>query len=319
MTATYGHAGCVARAQAPTQIRLATKTADRLQSCTLSVGTFQLEFTYMTSAITNPSSARTYNVVPALFQAALVVSPCCGPKALKSGPAHAAKVVPCPRYDDPPTANKTKAQLAADAAMLMQRPTSCVIVRLVPGLRQGETVAISLSAGSKYHPDAGPLQEGKEKFYVHGLRRFRIPVRSDFTQPANFSEAERAQYESIGKLFWYRRGALWLPHGLAAGTKLQDLARNMELCRYKDPYSWQSRCEPERFTLERPKKSMLLLQMLGLMPKQHYALHIRGSSKVCQQARTPRASRRGARAHGVLSGCLQFSSNGCWHASTPPR
>jgi hypothetical protein len=157
----------------------------------------------------------------------------------------------------------------------------------VPGLQAGEVVALWLPKGASYSPYAGRAREASEVF-LWGLRRFRIPLRENFQQLSGPQETITNDDNAIS----YRRMSIWLPHGLAAGVKVSDLAGQISLCRYRDAYKWASPCDAVKFTLERLNKGKLVMRVPSFMPREHYRIRVAGSKAVRGPPRGHRLSGR---------------------------
>lgn len=212
-----------------------------------------------------------YPVVPSLMQSALRLGE-------RGAAGRQLRVAPCgasawQSWGCGAAGSRLGAPPAGTAAMALE--TCCLNVTLVPGLRPRELATLYLPEGARYHPRAGARRARSALLYLHGLRRFRLPLRDDFQQLANASEEFEGDHAVT-----YRALTLWLPHGLARGGALRDLARQMQLCKYADPYKWASRCENVAFELQSINKGKLRMRVPGLLPRQHYRLQVRGSDKV---------------------------------------
>uniref|UniRef100_A0A383WAS0 EGF-like domain-containing protein n=1 Tax=Tetradesmus obliquus TaxID=3088 RepID=A0A383WAS0_TETOB len=207
-----------------------------------------------------------YPVLLSALQSALAVVPCCGSNA---GSSQSIKVLPCgPPYVvvDP---------FAPAAKQLQQQQNStCAVVRLVPGLPASGVAMLRLPKGVRYNTVSGPTKNDTN-VYLWGLRRFRIPLRTNFQQPDS-PAAALEQENTIS----YRRLLMWLPHGTAADVSIEMLQAQMYLCKYDDPYKWKTPCKQIPFTLERVNRGQLLLTVPSLMPRQHYQLKVAGSAAI---------------------------------------
>lgn len=78
-----------------------------------------------------------------------------------------------------PSNSKAPNSSGSKADALKQNST-CVVVRIMPGLAAGAAAVLRLPKGARYSTLAGPVANdtGVEVF---GLRPFRIPLRVDFT------------------------------------------------------------------------------------------------------------------------------------------
>ncbi|KAF8068259.1 hypothetical protein HT031_001946 [Scenedesmus sp. PABB004] len=202
-----------------------------------------------------------YPVALAALEGALEVAPCCGSAA---GAGQRVSVLPCGApyvVVDP---------FAPPAAQAAQRANAtCAVVRLSPGLPAGGSAILRLRRGARYNAVSGPVANSTD-VYLHGLRRFRVPLRDNFQQLANATE----QFNYLDNGISYRRLTLWLPHGLAPGVPVSALARRVSLCRYAAPYDWASACAPEPFTLTVVNRGQLLLTAPGLRDRQHYRIRV---------------------------------------------
>jgi len=153
---------------------------------------------------------------------------------------------------------------------------TCAVVRITPPLPPQGGVAIRLPKGSKYNPNAGALSTDTD-VKVYGLRKFRIPLNPYFQQLTNSSDTFTYYLNGIQ----YKRMLMWLPHGLAEGTKVQDIQKLIKICVYKDPYKWESYCTSlTDFKLTRPNKGTLLFELPSMKPRHHYHLTIAGNPKI---------------------------------------
>lgn len=173
--------------------------------------------------------------------------------------------------------------------------STCAVVRLDPPLAPQEGADLVLPRGSRYAALAGPLQggggadEGEEDgsglviTRLYGLRRFRLPLRRDFTN-RTAEEAAQGGYVGVSS----RRLEFWLPHGLAAGTDApRALSPLLSLCRLTRPFSPGSPdardCAqpPLRLaSLERPEKGRIVATYPDLRPGERYLLRVAGSRAV---------------------------------------
>jgi hypothetical protein len=210
-----------------------------------------------------------YPAVPAMLASALKLKSCC---KRNDAAGRALRVLPCSGWDPE---FQAKPKMLRDA---LELNTSCVTVNIVPGLRAGEVVELVLPVGARYHHLSGPARAASSAF-LWGLRRFRIPFRDDFKQLAGPNDAfEGFERPSAGVS--YRRVTMWLPHGLANGTRISDLAAVLSLCRYADAYSWKSPCRRVDYQLERPNKGMLLMRVPSFAPREHYRIAVRATPSV---------------------------------------
>lgn len=230
----------------------------------------------------------TYPVTPADVQAALRVESCCN---RTDGTGRKLVALPCgPPFVTPdPFATASEAEKGP-----MERNSTCVVVKIEPGLRAGEVVAVRLPKGARYSPVAGNATEEAE-VYLWGLRRFRVPLRGNFQQ-LKWNESFGDDDNGIS----YRRMSMWLPHGLAPDAQISDLAGQMELCKYKDAYDWSSACEPVKFSLDLFDRGRLVMTVPSFWPLDHYRLKVRGSDKVGGLGGSS-GVRGGRAAHGALT------------------
>lgn len=78
----------------------------------------------------------------------------------------------------------------------------------------------------------------------------------------------------------YRRLLMWLPHGTAPGVTTDTLKKQMYLCKYRDPYNWETLCDQVQFELERVNKGQLLLTVPTLAVRQHYQFKVSGNPSI---------------------------------------
>ena len=74
---------------------------------------------------------------------------------------------------------------------------------------------------------------------------------------------------------------MWLPLGLAKGVTAGMIAQQTSLCKYKDPYNWDTPCEPVDYKLDLVNKGQLLMTVPTALPRDHYRLAVKGTDKVC--------------------------------------
>lgn len=214
----------------------------------------------------NVTLSFTRPVVPALLQSALRLDSCC-----RRDDARGRRVVVLP-CGAPYVTRDPFTPAPSDP---MRTPSTCAVVQIVPGLRAGDAVALRLPRGAVYNAAAGPAREAGEA-YLWGLRRFRLPLRDNFQQLK--SAKEDFDYADNG--ISYRRMSAWLPHGLAPGVRVADLAAHISLCRYADAYKWESRCEGVKFAVERADRGRLVISVPSFQPREHYHLTVRANSSV---------------------------------------
>ncbi|KAF6250306.1 hypothetical protein COO60DRAFT_896848 [Scenedesmus sp. NREL 46B-D3] len=207
-----------------------------------------------------------YPVLLSALQSALAVVPCCGSNA---GSSQSVRVLPC----GPPYVVVDPFAPAAQQ-LQQQQNSSCAVVRLSPGLSASGVAILRLPKGVRYNTVSGPTSNDTD-VYLWGLRRFRIPLRTNFQQPDSPS-ASLEQENTIS----YRRLLMWLPHGTAADVSTAALKAQMYLCKYDNPYTWKTPCKQIPFQLERVNKGQLLLTVPSLMPRQHYQLKVAGSQAI---------------------------------------
>lgn len=83
----------------------------------------------------------------------------------------------------------------------------------------------------------------------------------------------------------YRRLVLWLPHGLAKGTRLQQLQDVISICELQNPFdATGGPCTPLSYTLTRPSLGTLQLDVPELQPRRRYQVTVYGSSQVWRGA-----------------------------------
>ena len=58
------------------------------------------------------------------------------------------------------------------------------------------------------------------------------------------------------------------------------LAQQMVLCKYRDTYSFSSKCDPVPFKLEVVNRGQLLMTVPAALPREHYRLTVKASDKV---------------------------------------
>ncbi len=208
-----------------------------------------------------------YPVVPAALQSALKLASCCG---RDDAPGRTVRVLPC----GAPWVVPDPFGLAVPSDPL-RRNSTCAVVQVVPGLGAGQVVALQLPQGAVYNPVAGRAKN-KSEVYLWGLRRFRVPLRDNFEQLTNSMDEMSNEDNGIS----YRRMTLWLPHGLASDVRSSDLARQIEICRYADPFKWESNCGGVKFYLEKINKGKLLMRVPTFGPKEHFRLQVKGNSSV---------------------------------------
>ncbi|GBF96122.1 hypothetical protein Rsub_08870 [Raphidocelis subcapitata] len=217
----------------------------------------------------NVTLTFTYPVTPADVQAALRVESCCN---RTDGAGRELLALPC----GPPFVVADPFAAASGAAEQdpMRRNSTCVVIRIEPGLGAGEVVTVRLPKGARYSPFANATKDSE--VYLWGLRRFRVPLRDNFQQLKGRDDSFGDDDNGIS----YRRMSMWLPHGLAPDAQISDLAGQMDLCKYKDPYDWSSPCEPVKFDLDRFDRGRLVMSVPSFWPRDHYKLTIRGSDKI---------------------------------------
>jgi hypothetical protein len=165
----------------------------------------------------NVTLGFSYPVVLSALQSSLTLASCC---KRDDAMGRSVRVLPCGppfRFADP---------FAPAAAEPMAQNSTCAVVRIVPGLRAGEVVSLTLPAGAPYNPVAGRPKKALET-YLWGLRRFRIPLRDNFRQLTGPSEP----FDFSDQGITYRRMTAWLPHGLDPAVKIPALAAQISLCR----------------------------------------------------------------------------------------
>lgn len=113
-----------------------------------------------------------FPVVLSSLQSALKLASCCN-RSDASG--RSVRVLPC---GPPYVSNNPFAPRVADP---MSANSTCAVVQVIPGLGAGQVVALQLPAGASYNPIAGRALKTTKSF-LWGLRRFRVPLRDDFTQ-----------------------------------------------------------------------------------------------------------------------------------------
>lgn len=124
----------------------------------------------------------------------LTLVPLPDPSGRRQAVSSKVSVLPCePRLSAPlPVVFLKGGAAAAEAATTpagaLSRNSTCAVVRLDPPLPQGAAAALRLPKGSKYAALAGPLSRDVD-VKLFGLRRFRLPFRSDWSQPATATEA----------------------------------------------------------------------------------------------------------------------------------
>jgi hypothetical protein len=216
----------------------------------------------------NVTLSFNFPVTPADLQAALQLASCCKRDDAKG---RTLRVLPCAGSRAAPR-DPLRPAAAADAA---RANSTCAVVQVLPGLKAGEAVTLRLPKGAAYSPYAGKARESSE-VYLWGLRRFRIPLRDNFQQLTGPNEVIGNDDNAVS----YTRASMWLPHGLAAGVKVSDLAGQISLCRYRDPYKWSSPCDATKFTLERVNRGKLVMRVPTFAPREHYRLRVAGNPAV---------------------------------------
>ncbi len=137
----------------------------------------------------------------------------------------------------------------------------------------GAGYTLQLPKGSVYSALAGPLQrEASVKFY--GLRRFAIPLRQDFQSVRDLSQQQQI-FDGAG----YRRLDFWLPHALSSESKLDNLAKAISLCSYKDNAEGNN-CQRVKFSLSRSEPGLFRMSVPTLTPRQLYRLSVQTSTRV---------------------------------------
>ncbi|KAI8474284.1 MAG: hypothetical protein J3K34DRAFT_456831 [Monoraphidium minutum] len=215
----------------------------------------------------NVTLSFSYPVVLSSLQSALKVTSCC---SRDDGRGRSLKVLPCgPPFAVPdPFAAASKNAMAANS--------TCAVIQITPGLGAGQVVALSLQKGATYNPVAGKARAASKATYLWGLRKFRIPLRDNFQQLTGPNDTFGNAHNGV----WYRRVLMWLPHGLAAGTRASDLVPQIAICKYKDAYKWSSPCQPVKFYLERVNKGKLLMRVPSFSPRDHYQLRVKASPNI---------------------------------------
>jgi hypothetical protein len=254
----------------------------------------------------NITLSFSYPVVLSQLQAALKLVACCNSTA---GSGRTLSVMPCPAPAWTPFVFSYSASRLADPSAttpaLAAQNATCAVVRISPALPVNEGAILRLPKGARYGPLSGPLSGAADQdVYVWGLRRFRIPLRQDFVQYANASQA------GGGKEVGYRRLGMWLPHGLAAGVvdAAASLLPLIALCRYADPYRWESPClelDRRAWNLTRPKRGQLVLSVPQLAPRQHYRMRVAGSGAVRDAYGLPLLSSEAFFFTGYVNGAFQ--------------
>ncbi|KAI8474281.1 MAG: hypothetical protein J3K34DRAFT_375003 [Monoraphidium minutum] len=215
----------------------------------------------------NVTLSFSYPVVLSSLQSALKVTSCC---SRDDGRGRSLKVLPCgPPFAVPdPFAAASKSAMAANS--------TCAVIQITPGLGAGQVVALSLQKGATYNPVAGKARAASKPTYLWGLRKFRIPLRDNFQQLTGPNDTFGYADNGVS----YRRVSMWLPHGLAAGTKASDLVPQIAICKYKDAYKWSSPCQPVKFYLERVNKGKLLMRVPSFSPRDHYQLRVKANPNI---------------------------------------
>lgn len=103
----------------------------------------------------------------------------------------------------------------------------------------------------------------------------------------------------------------------------QDLAAQMSLCKYADPYKWESPCNTVKFSLEQLNRGKLIMSVPSFAPRDHYKLRVAGSSKVravtrvvvsfccCSLALALSRARRGQQQFMRCAACSDLMPLGC--------
>ncbi|KAF6261957.1 hypothetical protein COO60DRAFT_1458856 [Scenedesmus sp. NREL 46B-D3] len=158
------------------------------------------------------------------------------------------------------------------SADLLKVNSTCAVVKIVPGLEAGASATLRLPAGARYSSIAGPVSKDTDK-QVYGLRSFRIPLTPDFQNVTNTSQIV---YNGVR----YRRLVMWLPHGLAADTRLSELQPLIEICAFASAFDQGSACKDLEFELSRPNKGTLQAAVPALSPKQRYRVTVTADAKI---------------------------------------
>ncbi|KAK9803301.1 hypothetical protein WJX72_010340 [[Myrmecia] bisecta] len=159
----------------------------------------------------------------------------------------------------------------APAEVYTERSTanaSCISVRVANAtLGVNGSYALILPAGTAYNPLAGPVPQDLRVLF-HGLRYFRLPFNTDSRIYPNSSAALNS-----GHGLSYRRLSMWLVHGLANGTSLDDLHSAIML--EQIPFGAPSGVAGQRvpFNLSRPSAGTLQLDA-PLQPSTQYRVSV---------------------------------------------
>ena len=142
----------------------------------------------------NITLEASYPLDLARLAAALALVPLPDAAGRRQALASKLSVLPCEERDDVTPLPRPVVFLAGGAAAApaqaatpagaLARNATCAVVRLAPPLPPGAAAALRLPKGTKYSALAGPLTRDID-VKIFGLRRFRLPFRSDWTkQPA---------------------------------------------------------------------------------------------------------------------------------------
>jgi hypothetical protein len=178
--------------------------------------------------------------------------------------------------------------------------STCAVVQIDPPLAPQEAADLVLPPGSRYAALAGPVGASAAadvdnddanntlelSVRLYGLRRFRLPLRRDFTNLTEADQREGLGYVGVGS----RKLELWLPHGLADGTDAsRSLAPLLSLCRLAPrPFSQPADvrgCDPSSprlrlASLTRPSKGKIVATYPQLEPGNRYLLRVAASRAV---------------------------------------